>query len=92
MTEIQAIPTDGMYIKADEGGVVVRFTRRMLAGVEPTCKEHPDAAVIKEGVGIVAEVWMTKETAFALRKTLNEVLSGKPLAPPKEPERPKGYE
>jgi hypothetical protein len=93
MTEIEAIAVDGVLTRVDEGGVCLVFTRRVLAGVEPD-KEHPGVQNTKWGAKVVAELWMTKEMGMVLRKTLNDTLSGKPLPPPKEPEKPKvaGYE
>lgn len=82
----EAIPVDGIYTRVDEGGVCLIFTRRVLMGVEPN-KEHPEQATMKFGAKIVAELWMSKETAFLFRKTLNETLSGKPLPPPVEKKR-----
>jgi hypothetical protein len=87
MDEYPCIPVDGFYGRSDDGGVLFRFTRRTFEGISQLKDNNgeivPGAARVMERTKIVCEIWMSKEMAFKLRGTLNDLLSKKAPELPK---------
>jgi len=80
-------PVDGIYCREDAGGVRIFMTRRKLTGAKQD-PANPGVMQMTETPAVVFEAWMTHPMAALFRKTLNDILSKKPLPEPKKAESP----